>query len=486
MTAWRRGTAVAVLLVALAPLPWLVGCAAPGAVAPLRTASAPAAPASPPAPASPAAPAPAAAPLLKSAATWADAFDEEWRATRAQVQGWAASGDSWQQYRLAYSIDALTSAYLATGRAAYVEDGLALLDAVAGSSRPSALIPGSRFHDGYRGWASSLKADGGDEVALYESYLWRYGTGLLRVVREDPALWSRPDLRRSYARLLGVAVRDVFGKWWARGPNSYIYRERVHLSAHWALIAVNLGLLDASRQRRTRYARVIREFVDGSVAERRPGLRTQLVASPFDSQAWFWSDIWGSYWPARPGRLARERRRGVRRRGARPRHRHHRRGHPGIPPDADVDGLGRTGPGGGARRRVGDRHGLVQRRFRQARPLRRRAAGQAGAAPAGERAVLRGPRAQRGDPGLRWPRRRRSAGLPSTAGAAPPRPRAESCQPAGLTLPAVRARRTRAVVVRAVRSPPRRVASVAVTGTCSKAIERTSTGWAPIDSLKIT
>jgi hypothetical protein len=232
---------------------------------------------------------------LRSPTAWADAFDEQWRLTRAQVQAWAASGDSWQQYRLSYSVDALTSAYLATGRVSYVEDGLALLDAVAATSRPSAELAGSRFHDGFRGWASGLKEDGGDEVPLYESYLWRYGTGLLRVVRQDPALWSRPSLRRSYRRLLPVAVRDVFGKWWARGPESYIYRERVHLSAHWALIAMNLELLDASQQRRTRYARVIREFVDGSAAERRPGLRTQLVASPFDPRAWFWSDVWGSY-----------------------------------------------------------------------------------------------------------------------------------------------------------------------------------------------
>jgi len=280
------------VLLALAPLPWLAGRAAPGAPAPsptpspaTSTATASLAPAGTARTTPSTAAAPAATPALEPASAWADAFDQEWRATRAQVRAWAASGDSWQQYRLAYSIDALTSAYLATGRTGYVEDGVALLDAVAASSRPSALIPGSRFHDGYRGWASRLAEDGGDEVALYESYLWRYGTGLLRVVRQDPTLWSRPDLRRSYARLLGVAVRDVFGKWWARGASSYIYRERVHLSAHWALIAVNLELLDASRQRRTRYARVVREFVDGSVAERRPGLRTQLVASPFRERA---------------------------------------------------------------------------------------------------------------------------------------------------------------------------------------------------------
>src|SRR5205807_155816 len=110
-----------------------------------------------------------------------------------------------------------------------------------------------------------------------------------------PALWSRPELRRSYQRLLGVAVQDVFAKWWSRGANSYIYRERVHLSAHWALIAMNLDLLDADAARRTRYTTVIKKFVQGSPGDGSQGLRTQLVASPFDPKAWFWSDVWGSY-----------------------------------------------------------------------------------------------------------------------------------------------------------------------------------------------
>jgi hypothetical protein len=276
-----RGLAVMAVVLALAPLPWLAGCGAP--------------PSATPVPARSPAATPAATPALKSATAWADAFDAQWRQTKARMGGWAASGDSWQQYSLAYSVDALTSAYLATGRTSYVQDGLALLQAVADSSRPSTELRGSRFHDGYRGWASALKQDGGDEVALYESYLWRYGTTLLRVVRQDPALWRRPELRTSYERLLGVAVRDVFGKWWSRGAESYIYRERVHLSAHWALIALNLSLLDDTSGQRARYATVVRQFVQGSAADRRPGLRTQLVASPVDPAAWFWSDVWGSY-----------------------------------------------------------------------------------------------------------------------------------------------------------------------------------------------
>jgi hypothetical protein len=274
-----RGIAVLAVVLALAPLPWLAGRGSPPPQAPV-----PAAPATP-----------GTAPRLKPATAWADAFDVQWRQTRARVEGWAAGGDSWQHYSLAYSVDALTSAYLATGRTSYVKDGLALLEAVTASSRPSTQLRGSRFQDGYRGWASGLKQDGGDEVALYESYLWRYGTGLLRVVRQDPALWGRPELRGAYDRLLATAVGDVFDKWWSRGANSYIYRERVHLSAHWALIALNLSLLDESAQRRTHYATVVRQFIHGFVADRTPGLRTQLVVSPVDPTAWFWSDVWGSY-----------------------------------------------------------------------------------------------------------------------------------------------------------------------------------------------
>ncbi len=278
----RRIVAVLAVLLASSSLPWLVGRAAPPPI--------------PPVPPLPAVSAGATAtPPLKPATAWADAFDKQWRLTRTQARRWAASGDSWNQYPLAYSVDALTSAYLATGRVAYVKDGLALLDAVAASSRPSAELPRSRFHDRFRGWASGLKDDGGNEIPLYESYLWRYGTGLLRVVRQDPALWSRAGLRRSYERLLGVAVQDVFAKWWSRGRDSYIYRERVHLSAHWAVIALNLDLLDPDRVRRARYTTVIKQFVQGSVVDRRPGLRAQLVASPFDPRAWFWSDVWGSY-----------------------------------------------------------------------------------------------------------------------------------------------------------------------------------------------
>ena len=234
-------------------------------------------------------------PSLRPAGAWAEAFDDQWRQTRGQVQSWARSGDSWQHYSLAYSIDALTSAYLATGRTSYVQDGLDLLADVIATSRPSTELRDSSFHDRYRGWASHFPQDRGDEVALYESYLWRYGTGLLRVVRQDPVLWEQPSLRTAYAGLLAAATQDVFDKWWSRGADSYIYRERVHLSAHWALIAINLSLIDPTPSRRAHYVDIVRRFVQGSVASGEPGLRTQLVPSPVDPAAWFWSDVWGSY-----------------------------------------------------------------------------------------------------------------------------------------------------------------------------------------------
>ncbi len=240
-------------------------------------------------------PTPTARPTLRSAASWAAEFDGQWRVKQPSVLAQAGTGDSWQQYSLAYYVDGLTSAYLATGRTGYVRDGLALLDAVADSSVPSRDLPASRFRDRFRGWASQNPENRGDEVALYESYLWRYGTGLLRVVRQDPALYGDPAIRADYDRLLALAAQDVFEKWRSRGAGTYIQRERVHLSAHWGLIALNLYLVTPDGEARRHYAEVVRQLMSGAPESGNPGLRQQLVASPTEPTAWFWSDVWGSY-----------------------------------------------------------------------------------------------------------------------------------------------------------------------------------------------
>jgi hypothetical protein len=156
---------------------------------------------------------------------------------------------------------------------------------------PSATLPRSSFHDGYRGWASSKSGQGGDEVPLYESYFWRYGTALLLAMHDTPAVLADPRYRARYQKLLAFAETDIFAKWHARGPAGTIYRERTHLDAHWSLIALNLSLVTADAARRARYLEVA-ATIDGK-------LRGQLRRNPAEPTAYFWSDVWGS--ARRPG-----------------------------------------------------------------------------------------------------------------------------------------------------------------------------------------
>ena len=181
--------------------------------------------------------------------------------------------------------------FRATGEHRYLDRALEFVENVAGSAVASSSLPASSFRDGYRGWASSKSGQGGDEVPLYESYFWRYGTALLLAVRDDPAVYADPGYRARYDRLLDFAENDIFAKWYSRGPDDTVYRERTHLVAHWSLIALNLSRLTGDATRRTRYLDV------AATVDRR--LRGQLRRHPAEPTAYFWSDVWGS--AKRPG-----------------------------------------------------------------------------------------------------------------------------------------------------------------------------------------
>lgn len=221
---------------------------------------------------------------LRSAAQWASLFDQFWQGERSTQEALSRSRDSWDHYELSYSVDALTSAYLATGRREYVDEALSLTENVVASAVRSASLPNSQYHDAYLGWAS--KQESGEEVPLYESYFWRYGTRLLRVIHATPALAEDPALQPRYARLVAFAERDVFEKWYRRGPDDNIYRSRTHMAAHWAFIAMNLADITTNPADRTLY-RTVQARIDKE-------LHGQLIANPRDPGAYFWSDVWGS------------------------------------------------------------------------------------------------------------------------------------------------------------------------------------------------
>jgi hypothetical protein len=249
-----------------------------------------------PLPAAPAAPRPEI--KLKPVAHWTSVFLQSWDYQYENSLPMSRSADSWDHYDLSYSVDSCIAMFRATGDKRYLDRALEFVENVAGSARPSSTLRSSQFRDGYRGWASSISGQGGDEVPLYESYFWRYGTALLVAMHDSPVVYRDPAYRGRYDRLLAFAETHIFQKWYARGAAESIYRERTHMAAHWALIGLHLSRVTADPARRKRYLEVA-----GNIDEHLPGsgasLRGQMRRNPAEPTAYFWSDVWGS--ARRPG-----------------------------------------------------------------------------------------------------------------------------------------------------------------------------------------
>jgi hypothetical protein len=183
----------------------------------------------------------------------------------------------------------------ATGDFSYARQGMLYATNMIASARPSKSLRTSSFKDGYRGWVSANNDD--DETPLYESYAWRYVTRLLRLLQ--PVLSQAPsDIRSDYAAVLKFTETNVVKKWLSRGANDYIYRERTHMAAHWAMIALDVSRLTADSSLRQRCQEIVRN-IDDHLPNYPSSLRGQLRPNPREPDAYWWSDVWGDY--DRPG-----------------------------------------------------------------------------------------------------------------------------------------------------------------------------------------
>ncbi|GLX99760.1 hypothetical protein [Actinoplanes sp. NBRC 101535] len=223
---------------------------------------------------------------VKTVAHWTGVFLQSWDYQEKHSIPLSRSRDSRDHYDLAYSLDACVAMFRATDQRRFLDRALDYVENVVAAAVPS--------KDGYRGWPSVRSGEGGNEVPLYESYFWRYATTLLTAMKENPAILADPNYRARYDTLLTFAEVQIFEKWYSRGQDDNIYRERTHMAAHWALIALNLSQLTADERRRGRYTTVLTTIGDR--------IRKQLRRNPVDGHAYFWSDVWGS--AKRPGQDA--------------------------------------------------------------------------------------------------------------------------------------------------------------------------------------
>lgn len=222
---------------------------------------------------------------------WQDLFDDALPGQDAEATRLSLSSDSWDFYTLAYSIDELTNMYEATGERRYADRAVRYVENVIASARLSRTLPTSDFQDDHLGWVSFRNGQSGQEVALFESYLWRYVARLLRVLH-GTGLDASPDLRDRYQRILDFTERDIVDKWVGRGADDYVYRSRTHMAAHWAMIGLDLAAVVDDPARRAGYAEIA-HAVDRDMPDEPSSLRGQLRLNPDEPAAYWWSDVWG-------------------------------------------------------------------------------------------------------------------------------------------------------------------------------------------------
>ncbi len=232
---------------------------------------------------------------IRSIAQWEALFQAKWAGELVTWQRRSSSGDSWDHYWLAYVIDANEAMFRATEDTQYLDRALLYIDNVMTTAQPSSAIPTSQFQDEYMAWANhshSSLGDDGREYALFESYLWRYITSVLRTMKERPAIYNDPAYREQYDTILAFAQTHIWEKWYSRGtPN--LYRGRAHMATHWARIAMNLYLLNDDATQNLQYKTVL-DNIDhaGMSSWSGASLRGQMQPHPTQPDAIYWSDRW--------------------------------------------------------------------------------------------------------------------------------------------------------------------------------------------------
>jgi len=230
----------------------------------------------------------------ESVAWWQSKF------TAAQSDLWTASfnrsksGDSWDLYELAAAVDAYCAMYRATGDIQYLDKDLTLINNVIATAVKTPESSQYYPKDSYWTWVVNPDDPKSDkqECPLSESYLWRYVTQLLRVMKEN--VWGTnmgqmlngKSYQKHYDKILNFSRVSIFQKWQSRGDLNTIYRSRTHMSAHWAFIAMNLHYCAPEN---TDYLKYMNTIDHGVIPTYNSSLRSQMRN---EGDNFVWNSTW--------------------------------------------------------------------------------------------------------------------------------------------------------------------------------------------------
>ena len=223
-------------------------------------------------------------------AFWQRKFDEELNDPDGQIdsadatQKSQSANENQEYYFLAYYLDAHVSMWQATGEYKYLDNALKLIENTIDDAQ-SIDIKGKQF----LGWPtdpnhSEASAKG---YPLWESFMFRFVSSLLRVIDKSPNLRSTNNIQERYNKILDFTIENIWNKWEHDGIHN-MYRINTHMSSHWARIGMDLYLITGE----TKYKLVFDNISHGTMIGWPSNLRNQIKTNPKVTSAFVWNQNW--------------------------------------------------------------------------------------------------------------------------------------------------------------------------------------------------
>jgi hypothetical protein len=229
-----------------------------------------------------------------SVTDWEAKFLSKWDEEHEKYESNSKTANSARMYSLAYALDGNLAMYQATGNTKYLDRAIEYAINVIDNAVPVKNLEGNEWGDSYLGWGLYEDRLGpeGKESPLIESYFFRYVCRMLRIIRQTPALYDDPQYRKVYETILKFTEKNVFEKWYTRGPR-YLLGGTTNMVSHWAYIAMELSLITSSSKNRKLYKEITYKVNANLKPYQNSSLRKQIIANPVDESAYFWDSVFG-------------------------------------------------------------------------------------------------------------------------------------------------------------------------------------------------
>ncbi|WP_262494238.1 Ig-like domain-containing protein [Maribacter sedimenticola] len=228
--------------------------------------------------------------VSEDVAFWQRKFDQEFNDPDNQVdsidatQKSESANENQEYYFLAYYLDAHISMWQATGEYKYLDNALKLIENTINDAQPLN-IKGKQF----LGWPTNpnhpeASAKG---YPLWESFMFRFVSSLLRVMHKSPNLRSDSNIQKRYETILNFTIENIWNKWEHDGIHN-MYRINTHMSSHWARIGMDLYLITGE----SKYKLVFDNISHGTMIGWPSNLKNQIKTNSEISSALVWNQNW--------------------------------------------------------------------------------------------------------------------------------------------------------------------------------------------------